>query len=81
MKQNIKSPLAIDSKAKFLRRVDKKLLIKKYDDLGLDTRYLLNDVEEISIFECLKTSYKFYYPYNISGGSRFYEDFQEYVEE
>src|SRR5680860_1055138 len=78
METNVKSPLAPDSKTEFLRKVKTNKLIRQYKNMGIDISYLMKDNKYISVFECLKTSYKFYFPFDIAGDSMFYEHFQTF---
>lgn len=78
MKKNINSPLYPGGQAKFIREISVKKIIKEYLPFGINTSYLLKNIESVSIYECLNTSYKFYYPFDITGDSKFYEHFQNF---
>jgi 2-polyprenyl-3-methyl-5-hydroxy-6-metoxy-1,4-benzoquinol methylase len=78
MKKMIKSPLYQQGQAKFIGEISVKTIIKEYLPYGINPSYLLNEIKSVSIYECLNTTYKFYYPFNISGDSKFYEHFQNF---
>jgi 2-polyprenyl-3-methyl-5-hydroxy-6-metoxy-1,4-benzoquinol methylase len=46
--------------------------------LHYDVSYLFNDITEIEVYKCLETGYRFFYPFNISGDTKFYEFLQLY---
>lgn len=74
----IQSPICPDAEAKFLYSIKKSDLLKAYKKFGIDITYLLKDYSEISIYECSKTGYKFYFPLDVAGDSKFYEFFQKF---
>lgn len=78
MESIIKSPLAPGSKTEFLRKIKSNKIIRQYKKAGIDISYLLKEHKSISVFKCLKTGYKFYYPFDIAGDSVFYEHFQKF---
>jgi SAM-dependent methyltransferase len=45
----------------------------KYLEMNIDTTEIFAGLEEVQLYECIKTAYRFYYPFNIIGGSEFYE--------
>jgi 2-polyprenyl-3-methyl-5-hydroxy-6-metoxy-1,4-benzoquinol methylase len=76
---SIISPFDNKSSAIFIRNISVKYINKLYKKAyGLDVSDYFNQLENISIYQCELTSYKFYYPYNLSGDSKFYEFFQKY---
>ena len=78
MTKQINSTLVPNGKAKFIKSISTKEIIKKYDKFGFDARHLFSNKKEIAIYECLKTSYRFYYPFDVAGDSAFYEFFQKF---
>ncbi|MEP2668350.1 MAG: class I SAM-dependent methyltransferase [Cyclobacteriaceae bacterium] len=61
------------------RELDSEQLIQKYSNkFGIDVRYLFEGTKSISIFRCLETGYRFYYPFNLSGDNNFYKHFGKY---
>jgi hypothetical protein len=76
---NIISPVTKKSNVKLISKISSEIIIKKYlEAFKIDVSYLINDINEISLLACGDTGYKFYFPHNISGDSKFYEHFQQY---
>lgn len=49
------------------------ILIKKYyDEFGINVEEYFNGIEQVDIYECVKTKYRFYYPFCLIGNSVFY---------
>ena len=44
---------------------------------GFDVSYLFNNIKKIEVYECIETGYRFFFPFNISGDSLFYEHLQQ----
>lgn len=42
-------------------------------DVSIDVSYLIDTTDKISVYECLDTGYRFFYPYQVAGDSDFYE--------
>jgi len=74
MKALMYSPLVPDSnKTKLIETFSAQMIISNYKELGLhDDRFF--DGESIYLFECLKTGYRFYYPFKAIGDAEFYKD-------
>ncbi len=54
-------------------------IISKYmHELNIDVSRYFRQLPEIQIYRCNQTGYKFYYPFDISGDSFFYEHLQQY---
>lgn len=45
-----------------------------YKKIGVDVSKLLEGVENIELFKCRKTGYRFYYPFSTIGDADFYEE-------
>jgi SAM-dependent methyltransferase len=55
-----------------------KIIIKGYRDLlDMDVSEYFTGLDEIYIYECLDTGFRFYYPENIFGNESFYADLQK----
>jgi SAM-dependent methyltransferase len=78
MKKMINSPIYPGGQAKFIREISVKKIIKEYLPFGINPSYIFKDIKSVSIYECINTTYKFYYPFDISGDSKFYEHFQNF---
>jgi len=44
----------------------------------MDVEHLLTSTESIDIYQCEKSGYRFYYPFDLTGDSAFYEKLQTY---
>lgn len=72
---NIISPLVKDGKCKFLRTFNAIKIIQLYsDDIGLDVSRFFIEKDEIKLYQCVTTGYRFYYPFTTIGDSKFYKD-------
>jgi SAM-dependent methyltransferase len=73
-----KSPLTQSSKVELVRVISTQEIIKGYKNsvLNLDVERFFIDIEEVKVFECTETGYKFYYPFNIDGDGKFYRQLQ-----
>lgn len=75
----IKNPFIADAEIEFQTSISKEQLIKKYKkDLGIDIKGILSSTNQIELYKCKNSGYQFFYPFNISGNSRFYEKLQEF---
>ncbi len=79
MKEFINSTLDKKSQARLIEIIPVDRLIKGYKkDLDIDVKRFFTDFNEIGIYECESTKYRFYYPININGDSEFYEELQKF---
>ncbi len=70
---NIVSPLTKGT-VKFLFNISKELIIDSYKaESNIDVTYLFIQTDHISVYECVDTGYRFFYPFNIDGDGPFYE--------
>lgn len=76
--KEIISPLTLTNKVSFLQKIKTKDIINKYRKYQLDVSKYFIDVKEVSIYQCDKTGYKFYYPCSLAGDSAFYQHFQNF---
>ncbi|MFD1163092.1 class I SAM-dependent methyltransferase [Hwangdonia seohaensis] len=71
---NIKSPLFLNGKnAELIETFDSETIISKYKALNIEVARFFK-TPNISLYKCQKTGYRFYYPFEIVGDARFYED-------
>ncbi|WP_338359085.1 class I SAM-dependent methyltransferase [Yeosuana marina] len=74
MKELIHSPLVLNSNAtKLIETFSAERIISNYEKLGLHVDRFF-DSESLYLFECLKTGYRFYYPFKAIGDADFYKD-------
>jgi 2-polyprenyl-3-methyl-5-hydroxy-6-metoxy-1,4-benzoquinol methylase len=70
---NIVSPLT-KGQVKFLFDISIDSIIDSYKaESNIDVSYLFNQINIVSVYECLDTGYRFFYPFNIVGDGPFYE--------
>ena len=75
---NIQSPIT-GNKVKFEQTILVSEIVKKYrQNFTIDVSKYFSANQNISIYKCIDTGYRFYYPFNIIGDSHFYEQLQQY---
>jgi SAM-dependent methyltransferase len=71
----IASILSSSSKAKLIEKIPTKKIINEYKQyLKIDVKRFFENIPHISLYECKESGVRFFYPFNIEGDSRFYED-------
>lgn len=75
---NITSPLTLTNNISFVKSINKKQIIIAYKGFGIDVSKYFRNINNISIYHCNDTGYRFYYPLDMSGDSKFYEFFQKF---
>jgi 2-polyprenyl-3-methyl-5-hydroxy-6-metoxy-1,4-benzoquinol methylase len=73
----IKSPLTNSYNVKFEMDIPVKFIIKAYKKWSIDVAKIFGDIDHISIFKCIDTGYRFYYPFHLSGNEAFYMGLQK----
>lgn len=74
----IKSPLTGKKNTRLLNQIDCQKIILKYKELlEIDVSSFFKGIENICLYECLDTKYRFFYPYTSEGNAKFYEDLQK----
>jgi SAM-dependent methyltransferase len=74
----ILSPLTLTENVSFIRKIKSNKIISLYKKYEIDVSKYFENISEISIYKCNETSYQFYFPFNLSGDSLFYEHFQNF---
>ncbi|MFN5032408.1 MAG: class I SAM-dependent methyltransferase [Flavobacteriia bacterium] len=75
----MKSPLTQNHRVKLIKKFNSQDIAKKYkSQFGVDVSSYFIDQTEISLFECIDSKYRFFYPESISGQSDFYSKLQEF---
>lgn len=74
----IESPLVPDGKVINVRDVKVTKIIKGYKGYGINTANTFSGMTHVSVFRCEASAYEFYYPYELSGDSGFYETLQDF---
>jgi 2-polyprenyl-3-methyl-5-hydroxy-6-metoxy-1,4-benzoquinol methylase len=74
---NAVSPLTGSNNIKLIYNLSTKIIVAKYKlNYNIDvSKYFAT--EEISLYECLDTGFRFYYPFNIEGDDLLYERLQQ----
>ncbi|MBW8050449.1 MAG: class I SAM-dependent methyltransferase [Cytophagales bacterium] len=79
MSDIIKSPITLSKNVKLEKQINAQAIIDIYKkSLNLDVRAYYCDTDTISIYQCIDTGYKFYYPFNLTGDTKFYETLQQF---
>ena len=74
----IASPLSKTSSVELVKNISTKNIINSYKTYNINVLSYFSGLKEIAIYKCKETGYKFYYPFNLSGDSKFYEHFQNF---
>jgi 2-polyprenyl-3-methyl-5-hydroxy-6-metoxy-1,4-benzoquinol methylase len=75
----VHSPLTGSTNVVLEREIRCSFIIKNYrKQLDVDVGRFFRNVESIQIYRCLDTGFRFYYPFNIDGDSKFYEALQKH---
>lgn len=72
------SPITHSSNTKFETSIPCELIIENYKKFNIDVTKYFHGLPLISIYKCLDTGYRFFYPLNIDGDSSFYEQLQKF---
>lgn len=74
MTAQITNPLNPTEEILIEREIDTKYIISGYiEQYGFDVSKYFLGREKIKLFRCVKSGYRFFFPFNICGDSRFYE--------
>lgn len=73
--QKITSPLTGGSNVVIEGTIPSENIVTLYRDLlGIEVARYFADVSEVTIYRCLETQYRFYFPFGLAGDSKLYED-------
>lgn len=76
--ETVKSPIT-HGEVTLIKVISTFSIINEYRDiLGIDVSEYFDSLDEIRIYECNDTNYRFYYPLNIEGDGSFYAKLQEF---
>jgi SAM-dependent methyltransferase len=70
---SIKSPLFKKGNAKLIETFSTEKIISKYNSLDIDVKRFFKS-KNINLYKCVNIGYRFYYPFEIVGDAKFYED-------
>ena len=72
------SPIDNNSTITLIKKIPTYYIIDLYKStLGIDVSSYFKEVPDVSVFECVSTEYRFFYPFTISGDRIFYEKLQK----
>ena len=74
----ITSPLTNSKNIKLKRTIKTNFLINAWKKSNIDVARFFLGLDEIYLYECMDTGFKFFYPQNLEGDNRFYEDLQKF---
>jgi len=74
----IKCPLTGSTNIKLERAIKTSFMISQWKESDIDVAKFFDNMDEIYLYKCLDTGYKFYYPFNLSGDAQFYKDLQKF---
>lgn len=75
---SVKSPLTGKSNTVLEKNILCSNIIENYKKtFNIDVTRFFQGLESIQVYKCLETGYRFYYPFNIDGDSKFYEYLQQ----
>lgn len=73
------SPLTKSKAIELVKKINKKEIIREYrKKFNIDVSNYFGEINEVSVYRCNKTGYRFFYPFNLGGDSKFYEHFQSF---
>ncbi|MFD2920050.1 class I SAM-dependent methyltransferase [Terrimonas rubra] len=77
----INSPITNRPNTRLITEFPSKNIIAAYKALNIDIERFVSSYENIRLYECIDTGYRFYYPYTIFGDGKFYEDIENNIAE
>lgn len=78
MTETIESPLSDSGKANLVGRIPVEEIISGYKDkYDLDVSDYFSTMNEVKIFECVDTHYRFYFPYSLEGKEPLYRHLKQ----
>jgi len=73
------SPLTKNNKTTKIKSISSEFISSVYKGgFEIDTNSFFEGIESVELYECNETGYKFFYPYNVAGDGKFYEDLQKF---
>ncbi|MGZ0015675.1 class I SAM-dependent methyltransferase [Yeosuana sp. AK3] len=73
------SPLTKSSSIEWVKDIRKNEIINDYKkNFNIDVSSYFLEIKKVSVYKCTETGYRFFYPFNLSGDSKFYEHFQKF---
>lgn len=77
--QQIHSPINQQGNCKLVETISTEVLAQKYQELyQLDISSFIGSLQEIKVYECPYTGYRFFHPFTLAGDGPFYEHLEQY---
>ena len=74
-----KSPITGSNNVILEKEIPISLIIDEYKNgLNIDVKSFFKSIENISIFKCIDTGYRFYSPFNTAGDDKFYQEIEKF---
>lgn len=77
MEDSVKSPVTGTNQVERVDQFPVQSIIDSYHRFGLNVHRFFDGLENVSLFECKQTGYRFYHPNSILGDAEFYKELQE----
>jgi len=71
---SVSSPVTGNKNTNLIQKIPVKTIIEKYQRIDLDVSRFFQNMQDIEMYQCNDTQYRFYYPYTIFGDDKFYEE-------
>jgi SAM-dependent methyltransferase len=73
--KGVKSTLFNDGACELIETFEASKIIEKYSkEIGVDIERFFEGINQVKLYNCIETGYRFYYPESIIGDAKFYED-------
>lgn len=78
--KNVRSPITGSKNIYLEKTIKTSFIIEEYKkfEMNIDVSKYFKNTTEIFVYRCLDTGYRFYYPFNTNGDSKFYEDLEKF---
>lgn len=75
----MKSPILFNGKVTLVNEINVTKIIEAYqNNYKIDVSTYFNNLNTISLYKCIDSGLFFFYPFNITGDTKFYEQLQEF---
>jgi 2-polyprenyl-3-methyl-5-hydroxy-6-metoxy-1,4-benzoquinol methylase len=65
--------------ANLIKKIPTDIIINSYkEEVDIDIAGYFKGMDEISVYQCAQTGYRFYYPFTLAGDDKLYEDLQKF---
>ncbi len=76
--KDINSPITGSKNVKEVLSIPRQYIINKYlSEFGVSTAHFFKDIDNVTLYECNDTGYKFYYPFDLAGDGEFYTELKK----